>query len=1348
MADLDLALRLTADGDDLRGEVRLSKAELEKLANANEEVGRSGRNAGKGLDEGGRGAQSFRNKARELNRTGGRLGRTLRSLARVAGTVAGVFGGISLGVLLSDMTQTIFLTERLTGTLLTATGGMQNLADQAFVAIEAFASRTPFALQQSIEAFIQMQNLGIRPTEERLTGFGNTAAAMGRGLNQMIEAVADAATGEFERLKEFGIKARQKGEEVALTFRGVTTNVRNESEAIVQYLTNIGTVDFAGAMETQMERLPGLLSNLKDNIDGIWRDLGAAGITAMFATWLGAGIEWTDNIRDVIQSGWFTWLGAELAVLQARFGGWWDVARDAVSGYVVYFRAQWETIFSLFTGDNSLERGFTSLWESVQNITGFIAESVATLPVNVKALAAIAFGEAVKFTTNVIENFQLLKNSGARVWEDLRFTTTSVLLSMKQSAAETVESIIQSFGSLVTQLGQTLDAINSTALGDALVPDDALARIQAAGAAMQNYQGLSAGIAAEVREASAAHRERVAALEAERAGIEAAAENRREAADEFIAAALADRDATLEARDARIQDAEAAAAAAKSAYEQNRALKTLAPTIDDVTEKLGHQGDGQGKVNQALEKLLDELEPARRILRDYEANLQTLTEALANGEINQEQFNAALGRLRDNAEEALGATGGLVEELRVVWERSLERMDDIGAQFFRDFIENGKISMDSVTQLFQDMLAEMAYAAARNAILVQIGTTDGTGLGGVATSLLSGTDTFSSLFTGQTVATQPAATGVVEGAATTAAAAEASGAGLAGIGSAASLAWAALAVGVFRTLDDLQSGRYGLGDALSGNNLNIKYSDGSLLGDAIFPKGENIEAAAQIGFDPFFAYRFYNDFEGGTGQIINNLVGFKDGGNNAARGSFDLATGRTDSFGVGKNFSERNLDAVDQFLELFLDYAASIGGSEFDGNIKVGSRSGFAIDGEKFKTSDEFIAEIFQSIIEEATNLNAEVQALLLERGGDAETVGQNTQDAQLLNRILRQQNVVFEDVDGFTETFNLLVDQFRREAEGFVDVFERFELGLAIMEELGKSTERTVDNLQAATDLVDDLGLEVARGLASVFSSLGDGVRAQMADIQEEALRTNIDIYQTQVAQQRDLLAGYDGTAESIYEIANANAARRESEIALLTELDQVAGIIQARISSFREELVLGGLDEQGQYERYRGQIADLGSQLATAGSASQIDRIQADIDRLARTAFNVLDEDQQDINRQGFLDWLDELEAAANARLQQLGEDVIDTSEDLDAETRIALYEQQGLAGENLLLAGESLQAAGSAQATGAQEMQGAAASVAGAGDSLDNASATLEQTVASLQTVVNQLAARLAEQEADLV
>ena len=92
---------------------------------------------------------------------------------------------------------------------------------------------------------------------------------MGKDLNQMIEAVADASTFEFERLKEFGIKSSQQADTVSFTFRGVTTTVKKNSEEIQKYLLNIGNTDFAGAMETRSKTLDGQLSSLADSFDGL-----------------------------------------------------------------------------------------------------------------------------------------------------------------------------------------------------------------------------------------------------------------------------------------------------------------------------------------------------------------------------------------------------------------------------------------------------------------------------------------------------------------------------------------------------------------------------------------------------------------------------------------------------------------------------------------------------------------------------------------------------------------------------------------------------------------------------------------------------------------------------------------------------------------------------------------------------------------------------------------------------------------------------------------------------------------------------------------------------------------------
>lgn len=167
--------------------------------------------------------------------------------------------------------------DKLNAGLITATGSAEGAA-AAFDSLQKFAKETPYGLEQSVGAFIKLTNLGLKPSEAALTSYGNTAAAMGKDLDQMIEAVADATTGEFERLKEFGIKASQENGKVSLTFKGQTTTIRNNAKEIEKYLLNLGNVDFSGAMENRMKTLDGSIANLEDTIDGLFLKVSQSGI--------------------------------------------------------------------------------------------------------------------------------------------------------------------------------------------------------------------------------------------------------------------------------------------------------------------------------------------------------------------------------------------------------------------------------------------------------------------------------------------------------------------------------------------------------------------------------------------------------------------------------------------------------------------------------------------------------------------------------------------------------------------------------------------------------------------------------------------------------------------------------------------------------------------------------------------------------------------------------------------------------------------------------------------------------------------------------------------------------------
>jgi hypothetical protein len=267
------------------------KVDTRDLKSANDEIGAL--------------AKTGKKTETDVNNSVGRMDKGFKGLGSTLKLVGSAFAALGVVALGKSFADTVTETERLKGSLVTVTGSTDNAA-MAFDKLLGFASSTPFTLDQSVTAFTRLSSLGLAPSEKALTSYGNTAAAMGKDMMQMIEAVADASTGEFERLKEFGIRASKQGEQVSFTFQGVTTTVGMESEKIQEYLMSIGEVQFAGAMENQMKRLPGLFSNLADQVTKFFLaigDAGGVGLLSGAVTALSGGLGFlTDNIDLVVQA--------------------------------------------------------------------------------------------------------------------------------------------------------------------------------------------------------------------------------------------------------------------------------------------------------------------------------------------------------------------------------------------------------------------------------------------------------------------------------------------------------------------------------------------------------------------------------------------------------------------------------------------------------------------------------------------------------------------------------------------------------------------------------------------------------------------------------------------------------------------------------------------------------------------------------------------------------------------------------------------------------------------------------------------------------------------------------------
>ncbi len=258
----------------------------------------------------------------------------------------------------------------------TATGSAQG-ANDAFIALQDFAKTTPYDLAQATSAFTQLVNLGLTPSERALKSYGDTSAALGKDLSQMVEAVADAATGEFERLKEFGIKSKNQGDTIAFTFKGTTETVKNNAAAIEEYLIKLGEVNFDGAMKKRMESLDGAIANLGDSWDAFFYNLGQAGGTDVLKDSFIAVGRALDEVNAMLSSGE---MQGYIEAIGLSFQQWTDDIKVFTEGTRIFIK-QW-------AGDNK---------ESIAGLRDFLKDAFLELPQNLHAIFALMTNELRDF---------------------------------------------------------------------------------------------------------------------------------------------------------------------------------------------------------------------------------------------------------------------------------------------------------------------------------------------------------------------------------------------------------------------------------------------------------------------------------------------------------------------------------------------------------------------------------------------------------------------------------------------------------------------------------------------------------------------------------------------------------------------------------------------------------------------------------------------------------------------------------------------------------------------------------------------------------------------------------------
>lgn len=159
--------------------------------------------------------------------------------------------------------------------VLTNTLGSQGKAQRALSDINKFAASTNFGVVELTNSFVKLANSGFVPTIDELGNLADVANSTGKSFDMLTEAIIDAQTGEFERLKEFGIRASKEGDNVKFSFKGVQTQVKFTNEAIRDYIVSLGDLNgVQGATEAISRTLVGQVSNLGDSWDQLLNTIG------------------------------------------------------------------------------------------------------------------------------------------------------------------------------------------------------------------------------------------------------------------------------------------------------------------------------------------------------------------------------------------------------------------------------------------------------------------------------------------------------------------------------------------------------------------------------------------------------------------------------------------------------------------------------------------------------------------------------------------------------------------------------------------------------------------------------------------------------------------------------------------------------------------------------------------------------------------------------------------------------------------------------------------------------------------------------------------------------------------
>lgn len=522
------------------------------------------------------------------------------------------------------------------------------------------------------------------------------------------------------------------------------------------------------------------------------------------------------------------------------------------------------------------------------------------------------------------------------------------------------------------------------------------------------------------------------------------------------------------------------------------------------------------------------------------------------------------------------------------------RIDSVFVDLWKSFGQGWEEARDSLIASFQQTLAEMAHEAVTRPIVASI-------VGSVTESISNSAVGSATSAIGDTIATQGL------------------GAGIASAGSSliAAAPYAAIAYGAFESYNDIASGKYGIGDTLSGDYFGIKYGDriNSAIpyGGDLFASGIQAIHGNPFGIfsdTPLFDNAILDSFNGLlTGQSNNRVY------SNLTGGQFG------ESYFTDNGRHKEQIEAVEALTPILQRFSDIIGGTDLEGKVSASAKHGLEfsdVSGNfvlRTKDSEEFLNFMFEGMLDAASTLSSSLKNLFSGFDGTAE---------DLANYVAAMTSAV-----GPT---NELTDNMLAMIESFTGTNE--ELSLFVL------------SMQGLTNAIKNNPVEEALADYATATNL--------------AAMTMTQSYEAQVGRVAELMRNFSGSAAEA-DLLNTEFARMQGLAYQLTiALQEASQAISSLTTSSAQQIRESVMTEEELFRHRESQLGFLQSVLEQLTDPEQIVETFGMIERLNSQLFNSLpSEERTTETAERYASFIEELGANTVA---VLGDQIGLLSEEMD--------------------------------------------------------------------------------------